>query len=88
LTQETRIHGSGVGISTVFEIFGHFLYQEGQDHSVWLLISHHHLPLDTRIYIYGLGVGISTVFEIFGHFLFKGDGTTVMVMTYIPSDAP
>jgi hypothetical protein len=29
LTQETRIYGLEVGISTVFEIFGHFLYQVG-----------------------------------------------------------
>jgi hypothetical protein len=56
-----------VGISTVFEIFGHFLYQGGgggQDHFVWLLTPHHHLLLDTRnknIYN-GLGVGISTAF--------------------------
>jgi hypothetical protein len=39
--------------------------------------------------MYGLGVGISTVFKIFGHFLFKGRaGPPLMVMTYIPPDAP
>jgi hypothetical protein len=51
LTQETRIyrHGLGVGISTAFEIFGHFLNQGGgQDHSVWLSSSHNHLLLDIR----------------------------------------
>jgi hypothetical protein len=50
-TRNKNIHGLGVGISTVFKIFGHFLYQGGQDHSVWLLTLHHHLLLDTRIYM-------------------------------------
>jgi hypothetical protein len=36
-TQEAKkkIFGLGVEISTVFEIFGHFLYQGVQDNSVW-----------------------------------------------------
>jgi hypothetical protein len=41
--------------------------------------------------MYGLGVGFSTVnsFEIFGHFLEgEGAGPPLMVITYIPSDAP
>jgi hypothetical protein len=73
---DTRIYSLRVGISTVFEIFGHFLNRGRQEYSIWLLTSHHHLLLDTRnkniISIYGLGVGNSTVSKIFGHFLFKG----------------
>jgi hypothetical protein len=59
--QNKNMHSLGVGISIVFEVFGHFLYQGGQDHSVWLLTSHQHLLLDTRNKnIYGLDVGIAT----------------------------
>jgi hypothetical protein len=47
-TRNKNIHGLGVGISTVFEKFGHFLYKGEQDHSVWLSTPHHHLLLDTR----------------------------------------
>jgi hypothetical protein len=63
-TRNENTHGLGVGVSMVFEIFGHLLYQRGQDHSVWYLTSHHHLLLDTRNKnIYGfIWVGISTVF--------------------------
>jgi hypothetical protein len=59
-TRNKNIHGLGVGISTAFKIFGHILNQGGhQDHSIWLLTSHHHLLLDTRNKnFYGLGVGI------------------------------
>jgi hypothetical protein len=31
-TRSKNIYGLGVGISTVFKIFGHILYQGGQDH--------------------------------------------------------
>jgi hypothetical protein len=56
-------NGLGVGISTVFKILGHFLFQVGQDHPIWLLPTYHQMSLDTRIKdIYGLGVGISLVF--------------------------
>jgi hypothetical protein len=78
----------GVGISTVLKIFDHFLYQEGQNHSVWLLTSHHHLLLDTRHKNrYGVGVRISTVFKYLGTSCLRGTGPHHMVMTYIPSDA-
>jgi hypothetical protein len=60
---DTR-YGLGVGISTVFEIFGHFLYQQdgispyGHDlHTIRC-----YLTQEARIY--GLLVGISAAFEI------------------------
>jgi hypothetical protein len=79
----------GVGISTVFKIFDHFLYQEGQDHSVWPWHTYHQMLLDSRNKnIYGLGVGISTVFEIVGHFLYqRGTGSLSMVTNFTPSSA-
>jgi hypothetical protein len=30
-----NMYGLGVGISTVFETLGHFLFKEGQDHPIW-----------------------------------------------------
>jgi hypothetical protein len=55
-----------VGISTVFEIYGHSLFQG--DGSIY-----HEMFFDTRNNcMYGLGVGISKILEILGHFLFQG----------------
>jgi hypothetical protein len=51
-----------VGISIVFDIFGHFLYQ-GATGKPRMVINF--TPSSAT-------VGISEVFEIFGHFLFKG----------------
>jgi hypothetical protein len=62
-----NIYGLGVGISTVFEVLGHFLFQGGWDHPVWSSPTYHQMSLDTRMKdMYGLGVGISMVFEILG----------------------
>jgi hypothetical protein len=36
-TRNKNIYGLEVGISTVFEIFGHFLYQGEQDYSVMVM---------------------------------------------------
>jgi hypothetical protein len=64
-------NGLGVGISTVFKIFGHFLFQEDGTTTYCHKLLYHQMFLDTRNNnMYGLGVGISTVFEILGHFLF------------------
>jgi hypothetical protein len=89
-TRNKNIYDLGVGISTVFKIFGHYLYQRGQDHSVWSRPTYHKMLLDTRNKnIYGLGVGISMIFEILGHSLLKGGMIPLCtVMTYISSDAP
>jgi hypothetical protein len=80
-----------VGIPTVFKIFDHFLYQEGQDHSVWSwpTYMYHQMLLDTRKNnIHGLGVGISTVCEIFGHFLYqRGTASLNMVINFTLSFA-
>jgi hypothetical protein len=70
----------GVGISTVFEIFDHFLYQmcvffwggkitpHGYDqHTISC-----YLTQETTICIYMVW-GISTFFEIFGYSMFKGE---------------
>jgi hypothetical protein len=60
-TRNKNIYGLGMGISTVFEIFGHFLYQGdrinqvGYDYTIRC-----YLTQETRNY--GLGVGISRVF--------------------------
>jgi hypothetical protein len=64
-----------VGIETVLEIIGHFLFTRERLWYHLTLYGHdqptyHQMLLDTRNKnIYGLGVGILTVFEIFGHFL-------------------
>jgi hypothetical protein len=82
-TIKKNMYGLGVGISTVFEILGHFLFQWGWDHTV----DHTYIPSDVpwhknQGYIW-FGVGISTVFEILGHFLLKvGTVSTHMVITY------
>jgi hypothetical protein len=34
-TRNKNIYGLGVGISTLFEIFMHFLFKRGGDHPVW-----------------------------------------------------
>jgi CRISPR/Cas system CMR-associated protein Cmr3 (group 5 of RAMP superfamily) len=89
-TRNKNTYGLRVGISTVFEIFGHFLFRRGRDYLVmsWPTCIYHQIFLDTKNKnMYGYGVGISTVFEIFGHFLFKG-GPPLMVMPCIPSDDP
>jgi hypothetical protein len=53
-----------VEISTVFEIFGHFLYQGVQDNSVWSWPTYPKMLFDTRNKnIYGLGVGISVILK-------------------------
>jgi CRISPR/Cas system CMR-associated protein Cmr3 (group 5 of RAMP superfamily) len=73
-TRNKNIHGLGVGISTIFQIFGHFLYQKGTG-SLRMVINFtpSSATNDTiNENVYGLWVGISTVFQIFGHFLFKG----------------
>jgi hypothetical protein len=59
-----------VGISTLFEIFMHFLFKRGGDHPVWSWPIYHQMFPDTKdTNMYGLGVVIS-----FGHFLFMGGG--------------
>jgi hypothetical protein len=67
-----------VGISTIFQKCGHFLFKVGWDHHVqsWLTYMYHKILLDRhkkQEYIYGLGN--STVFEIFDHFLIMGERT-------------
>jgi hypothetical protein len=78
-----------LGVSTVFEILGHFLFKRGWNHRVRLSLAYHQMLLDTRNKnIYGLGVGILLVFEIFWHFLLGGGGLPRTVMTYILYDVP
>jgi hypothetical protein len=77
------MYSLGVGVSTVFEILGHFLFKGGQDHPYghdlhtirWSLTQRNQMVLDTRNKnLYGLGVGFSIVFEIFSNFPFLGGG--------------
>jgi hypothetical protein len=66
LTQKKNknVNGLGVGISTVFEIFGHLLYQGDR------ITPYSQMLLNIRNKnICGLVVRISMVFEILGHFL-------------------
>jgi hypothetical protein len=88
-----NIYGLAKGISMVFEIYSHFLFQRvGGDgttmysHDIRVHTIRCYLTHETKIYC--LGVGILTVFEKFGHFFFKGEGPPCTVMTYmhIPSD--
>jgi hypothetical protein len=42
MSLDTRIkdmYGLGIGISTVFEILGHFLFKGGQNHPIWSSLS-------------------------------------------------
>jgi hypothetical protein len=62
-TRYKNIYGLGVVISTVFEIFGHFLFK-GKPRMV--IPTYHLMLLDTRNKnIYSLGVDNSTVLKIF-----------------------
>jgi hypothetical protein len=70
-TRNKNTYGLGVGISMVFDIFRHFLYQRMEPPRN---VMTYYIPSDMFLKTknknkYGLGVGISTVFEIFGHFL-------------------
>jgi hypothetical protein len=86
-TRNKNIYSLGVGISTVFEIFWHFLFRGGWDHPY--TPSDVHTQTKNIKNMYYLGVVISTIFDILGHFLFRGwVGSPRMVMTYIPSNAP
>jgi hypothetical protein len=65
-----NIYGLGVGISTVFKKYGHFLFKgvewdHHRSHDLHTIRSYL-----TQEYIYG--VGISTVFEIVYYFLYQG----------------
>jgi hypothetical protein len=84
-TRNKNMYGLGMGISTVFKTFGHFLYQGKQDHSVWSWPTVTYIPSDATWHknIYGLGVGISMNFEILGHFLLKG-GWDHQVRSWLP----
>jgi hypothetical protein len=75
MSLETRIkdmYGFGVGISTVFEISGHFLFKGDRTTPYGL---HHQMLFYKRnkhIHVYSLGVGMLIVFEKFSNFLFCG----------------
>jgi hypothetical protein len=55
-TRSKNIHGLGVGISTVFEIFGHLLYQGGTESLRMVILKLHtiicYLRQETRIYMH------------------------------------
>jgi hypothetical protein len=92
LLRSAYICDLGVGISTVFEIIGHFLFKGER---LWghvpsmVMTTYHYMFSDTRNKnIYGLWVGISTVFKILEHLQFRGTGPFRMVMINIPSNAP
>jgi hypothetical protein len=78
VTRNKNMYGLGVGISTVFEIAEHFLFNGGAEppHMVMTYIpsdvpwhdkqEYHQMFLDIRNKnVYSLGVGILTVFNIF-----------------------
>lgn len=72
-----NIYDLGLGISTVFKIFGHSLFHRTQDFPVGSYMkptrTYHVMPLHTRNKNkYGYRVLTATVFKIFGHFLFLG----------------
>jgi hypothetical protein len=47
-TRNKNIYGLGLGISTVFKIFGYFLFNERWAHPLWSLPTYQLIPLDTR----------------------------------------
>jgi hypothetical protein len=57
-----NIYGLWVGISTVFEKCGHFLFKGGWDHHVQLWLTYHQMKQE---YKWG------GVFEIYDHFLYQ-----------------
>jgi hypothetical protein len=82
------IHDLGVGISTVFQIFGHVLFKGGTGPFHMAMTYYHLMLLDTRnTNIYGLGVGISAVFlnRYSGTSCLRGNGPPHMGITYIHS---
>jgi hypothetical protein len=67
-----------VGISTVLEIIGHFLFKEWcpwDPRVLWSWLNTITYSLTLGIRIYGLWVGILKVFKILEHLWFKGDVT-------------
>jgi hypothetical protein len=71
-TRNNKTSGLGVETSTVFEIFGHFLYQGVQDNSVWLWPTYPKMLFDTRNKNIWFRGGDLSDFETIGHFLFEG----------------
>jgi hypothetical protein len=75
-TRNKSMYGLGVGISTVFEILGHFLFEGDKTikygHNLHI---YHQMFLNTRNKnIFSLGVGILIVFEIFSNCPCLGGG--------------
>jgi hypothetical protein len=74
-TRNKSIYGVGVGISILFEIFGHFLFKRDRrnpyGHDLHTVRCYFIPKQKQNKNIYGLRVGISMVFDIIGHFLFK-----------------
>lgn len=68
-TKNKNIHGSGVGISTVFMIFEYFLFLGGGDHSRGSCPTYYMMNLDTSNK--NITVEVSTVFKMFSNFLFR-----------------
>jgi hypothetical protein len=82
-------NGWRVGISMVFEIIGHFLFYGGWDHHVRSWLIYHQVILETRNNtIYGQWWGSQRFSRYLSTYCLRGDRTTPMVMTYIPSHAP
>jgi hypothetical protein len=83
------MHGLGVGISTVFEIFGHFLYQ-GRTGSLHMVINFtpSSATWHKQEYIWFRGGDLNSFWNIWAITVSRGIGPPHMVMTYIPSDAP
>jgi hypothetical protein len=74
MSPDTRIkdiYGLGVGISTVFKLFGHFLFKGGQDylHTTECSLTH-----AWNKNMYGLGVRISIIFRDIQLFPISGVG--------------
>lgn len=85
------IYGLGVVITTVFNIFGHFLFNGSQDQAQGLWSTRHLMSLEKnkkRIYMYVVKGWDSQPFKIhLGSYCSRGPRQTNGFMTYTPFDA-